>query len=307
MGKKSRREREKTGKALPTEKAFIANSLAGIKPADGERVAAAKSMLPNWKTEEECLRGLKEVGFSLASFAVDFDSSLFCREVQEILGPSRPVIDCTKRIPEGPDGDHHVLPRETNRLIRESWRKQAYFLMVRTRENTAAFLAGVRVYLHAAMMTAQRVDEYLQRMDSPTPSALVISQGHVHLIPTQAITSLSTAGKMVAALIKKEPSLATCAVCNKSFFTVAEDGEVEGIATAIAGTCSHLMHPKCLRMNLSMLGDKAKNCPTCEVPLPEHLVPRIYRENLTLTLGGRKKFSVESDTLSIARRYETDG
>tara|TARA_Y100000748_G_scaffold270703_1_gene243545 strand:+ start:656 stop:1585 length:930 start_codon:yes stop_codon:yes gene_type:complete len=308
MGKKTRREREKPGKAAPTEKAFIANSLAGVESADGERVAATKSTLPTWTTEEECLRGLRNAGFSLANFAVDFDSSLFCSEVQAILGRSRPVVDCTHLLPTGPGGDHHVLAVETNRLLAESQKNDSYFLLVRTRANTAAFLAGVRVYLHAAMLTAVAVDDYLKRLDSPTPSALVIQRGHVHLIPTQAITSVSTAGKMCAALIKKRPDMATCAICEKSFFRVAADGEVEAIATAIAGTCSHLLHPDCLRLNLSLKGDVAKNCPTCALPLPLHLVPRIYRENLTLTLGGgKKKFAVEGGGGgSAAAREDSD-
>ena len=301
MGKKSRREREKPGKAAPTEKAFIANSLAGVESADGDRVAATKSSLPRWTTEAQCLAGLHGAGFSLAHFAVDFESSLFCSEVQSILGPSRPVVDCTHLLPEGPSGDHHVLPYETNRLLKESHKNDVYFLMVRTRANTAAFLAGVRVYLHAAMLTHVAVDEYLKRLDSPTPSALVIQRGYVHLIPTQAITSVSTAGKMCAALIKKRPEMATCAICEKSFFSVTDDGEVEGIATAIAGRCSHLLHPDCLRLNLSLKGDRAKNCPTCDEPLPEHLVPRIYRQDLTLTLGGKKKFAVEPQDSFMAQ------
>ncbi len=298
MGKKSRREREKTGKAAPSERAFVANSLAGLDSADGQRVAAAKSALPNWETDDECIRALKAAGFHYAQYTVDFPTSVFCEELQSFLGRSRKVIDCTDLVPKGPGGDHHVLPREIHKHVVDSNRDDSYFLFVRTCHNNAAFLAGVRVYLQAAMLSSVGVDEYLKRLDSPTPSALVIERGGCNLVPAQALTSVHTAGRMVAALIKKRPEMALCAICGQSFFSLSETSDdVERISMAIAGPCRHLMHEKCLKLALSSKGDVAKQCQTCGEPLPLALIPQRYRESLTLTKGGGKKFAVGDDNL----------
>ncbi len=302
MGKKSRREREKPGKAAPSERAFLANSLAGQASADGTRVVGARSQLPNWKTDDECIRALKDVGFMYAAFPVSFDSSLLCEGVQKILGPSRRVVDRTHLLPTGPGGDHHVLPLEIHRHINDSQRDDSYFVFMRSAANNAAFLAGVRVYLQAAMLGVAGANAFLKRMDSPTPSALIIEHGAVHLVPAQAITTVSTAGPLVAALIKKRPDMASCGFCGKSFFSVNQEGDIEAVATALAGDCSHLMHENCLRNELSLRGEEAKFCPTCELPLAEHLIPELYRDCISVTLGGVKKFAVEEDDIFSQRR-----
>ena len=308
MGKKSRREREKRGKtpedsAAAAERAFIANSLAGVESMDGQRVAAARSELPNWETDEACLAGLKAAGFVYAAFTVTYEAAELCTELQAVLGPSRTVVDCTSLLPCGCGADHHVFPREIHRLNVESMRDDSYFVFVRTCENTAAFLAGIRVYLQAGVLASIGVRDYMNHLNSPTPNAIVIDRGIVHMIPVQASAggSAATAGKMVAALIKKDPDMATCGICGKSFFGLSKDGFVERLATAIAGDCSHLLHENCVRLNLSLKGDAAKNCPTCDLPLPLRHIPPIYRDSLTLTLGEKKKFAVEPEN-SLSRR-----
>lgn len=306
MGKKSRREREKPGKAPVTERAFIANSLAGVESADVQRVAAARSELPNWQTDEQCIAGLKASGFVYAAFTVEFDPTEFCCELQKILGKARPVVDCTPLLPLGCGADHHVFPREIQRLVTESVRDDSFFVFVRTRANTAAFLAGIRVYLQAGMLAAASVRDYMNHINSPTPNAVVIDRGGCNMIPVQAAASGSalTSAKMVAALLRKDPSMATCGICGKSFFGLSEKGDVERIATAIAGDCSHLLHENCVRLNLSIKGDAAKNCPTCDLPLPLRHIPPIYRDSLTLTLGGKKKFSVEAEDVLLRREED---
>lgn len=304
MGKKSRREREKIGRAEISDKRYVANQLSGQASSESERVAGAKSLLPNWKTEEEAHVGLQNAGFLLSKLTTSLDTTIFCSDLRQNLETKHNVVDCTHLVPLGPGGDHHALPTQAQKILVQSSKDQSYFVFVRTRANTPAFLAGTLVYLTAAMGSVAAASNYFKSMDSPSPAALVINAGNLHLIPTQAFTSQHTAPIMVSALIRKLPEKAVCIICEKSFFKIDEDTPVS-VSSAISGGCGHMMHVGCFRRDLALRGNEAKQCRACKKIIPEAVIPEMYQGDLSeLSDGDKPRFTAEADDLALFRNIK---
>lgn len=225
---------------------------------------------PGWKTHVEALDMLASHGWTDAKYAATFSSAVLAEEIQsQLTNKNVKVVDATSMIPKGPDGSHSVFGRVCFELDKESKNiAQKAIIMLRTPENTPAFVGGTTYSYVAAMGGMEQAKKAIK--GGSCPSLMVFYDGEHMQLPTVCVQgTYKLAAKIVAGMIDRNEEAFRCAVCLETLLKLPDDGQV-GIVPFVATDCDHGFHPHCIMEHFRAGG---KTCPTCRGPLPIEWVP----------------------------------
>ena len=211
----------------------------------------------------EALEKCESDGWKEAQFYPEFTSEALCQTINSKL-TGITVIDESKMIPDGYEGNYSMFPLAGYLLNKKSFKDESVaYLVMRTEKNTPAFLSGML----AGHMAERGGDfacarEYVNSLMT-TPAGLVIHAGKQMVFPT-VVTQGSTeiASNMVVSMLEDAPHKFACAICNESFMTFC--GSSWGTEPFIAFQCDHAFHPWCASEHWKAGG---RSCPTCNATL----------------------------------------
>ena len=262
MGKQSKRkgkEREKVRKSEP----FLA------KFDDGKEVIMPPEC-PGWKTHAEALKALEKDGWHDAKYAAGFESRALCEEVRsQLMNKNVEVMDATDMVPKGPNGSHAKIMSIGYTLDKESKaHKNRAILMLRTKENTPAFVGGTTFGYIASYGSREEAIKVIDK--GPSPSLIVFYDGDHMQLPTVCVQGTEKlCGKIVAAMIDRREEAFCCCICQDSFLEFPNGGQVS-MKSFVATDCDHAFHTHCIMDHFRGGGD---SCPMCRGPLPMEWVP----------------------------------
>lgn len=224
--------------------------------------------IAKWETHQQALKQLVEDGWEYAPYVTSYSSTELCDRVTLLLqGTGIHAVDCTNQIPTGPNANLSSYPLVLTTLeeVSKVSDDKIYFLL-RTRENTPAFLGGTTYLFTLEMGSHETAVAFTKGFETPVLVALFRGV-HITLPTTAAQGSCLIPAKIIAAMIGDDSF--ECAICQQSLLVKHSNDEYE-LKTFLGTNCDHAFHTECM---FDHLKTGRSGCPTCRCPLPFSWVP----------------------------------
>ena len=218
----------------------------------------------------------QKLSWSMARYVPSYPSHRFCEQLARVLGASaHRVIDHTALVPQGRAGRQSDLPVLLSALLDgDAADGTAVHVVLRTRENTPAFLCGLWHWFVQREGGEGAAHAYWARHKTPTPAAVVITGGECRIVPSHVFQDfLALDAGVTAALLRNRPDEFTCALCGGPFFSTGSSGEPYDLITPLGGACGHPYHCACLWACVEQRAMSPPHCLICEVPFPGTILP----------------------------------
>ena len=223
-----------------------------------------------WATYDEAIKGLTDDGWTHAKYIPLFSSTQLCAQVQSLLdGTTVTVEDCTSSLPSGPGAnlkEYGLLVRNLESV--STICPDKIYVVMRTLENTPAFLGGTTYVYTLEMRSKEKAVDFTRKM--ATPFLIALFRGVHIVLPTVAAQgSPLIPSKIISAMVNDRSTGFECAVCCESFLVKHDEHEYE-LKSFLATDCDHAFHPQCI---VKQLAAGITTCATCRGPLPYDWVP----------------------------------
>ena len=231
--------------------AMMINNTEVMMPAD----------VPGWTTFAEANHALECMGFREAKVAPNAPTSDICKAVTALVeSHGIKLVDMTDAVPKGPNGNWSVLAAvsaDINQASTAADNKGTAYVILRTRENSPAFLGGTIYGIAASRGGYAKAKQIM--MKRTTPAALVIMNGKHMILPTCAVDGPSdVASHAMAAVLTGDDRVFQCGACGGTLLHFQGDGDCE-LDRYVVGECEHAFHPVCYER----LQARGHSCPAC--------------------------------------------